>query len=118
MTVQDDHAVRDVKKPAKDQDAPVRLLQGPKTHMADPHGIALDPKAGLIYVTNWGSNNARKYEGSRTPRAAGRPNWPIGGADNNFPGSGKFRDPSITVYRKDAQGNVAPLRVIKGPKLC
>jgi DNA-binding beta-propeller fold protein YncE len=115
ITIQDDHAVLTFKKTAKDQDAPVRLLQGPKTLMADPHGIALDPKSGLIYVTNWGSNNDRRYEGSRTPRAAGRPNWPVG-RDNNFPGSGKFQPPSITVYRKDAQGNVAPLRVIQGPK--
>jgi hypothetical protein len=115
MTIQDDHAVLTYKKTAKDQDAPVRLLQGPKTLMADPHGIALDPKAGLIYVANWGSNNDRRYEGSRTPRAAGRPNWPVG-RDNNYPSSGKFQPPSITVYRKDAQGNVAPLRVIQGPK--
>jgi len=66
-------------------------------------------------VTKRGWNNDRRHEGSRTPRAAGRPNWPVG-RDNNFPSSGKFQPPSITVYRKDAQGNVAPLRVIQGPK--
>jgi len=48
MTIQDDHAVVTFKKTAKDQDAPVRLLQGSKTLMSDPHGIALDPKTGLI----------------------------------------------------------------------
>jgi len=41
MTIQDDHAVVTFKKTAKDQDAPVRLLQGPKTQMADPHGLRL-----------------------------------------------------------------------------
>ncbi len=63
MTIQDDHAVVWFKKTAKDQEAPVGLLQGPKTQMADPHGIALDPKSGLIYVTNWGTFNERTYRG-------------------------------------------------------
>src|SRR5439155_23007017 len=53
ITVQEDNAVIVFKKNATEQDAPVRLLQGTKTQMADPHGIALDPKTGLIYVPNW-----------------------------------------------------------------
>ena len=117
MTVQDPHAVVTFKKTAKDQDAPVRLLQGPKTRMADPHGLALDPKTGLIYVTNWGTHNERRIPavGGGTGRGARKPNWPVGG-DQSIPGSGYFRPPSITVYRKDAQGDVAPLRVIQGPR--
>jgi DNA-binding beta-propeller fold protein YncE len=112
MTIQDDHAVSVFKKSAKDQDAPVRLIQGPKTQMADPHGIALDPKAGLIFVTNWGTFNDRRYD---VPPRYGKANWPVG-RDNNIPGSGKNQAPSITVYRKDARGDVTPLRVIQGPK--
>jgi DNA-binding beta-propeller fold protein YncE len=112
FTIQDDHAISVFKKSAKDQDAPVRLIQGPKTQMADPHGIALDPKAGLIYVTNWGTYNDRNYEG---PPRYGKPNWPVG-RDKNIPGSGKTQPPSITVYPKDASGDIAPLRVIQGPK--
>jgi DNA-binding beta-propeller fold protein YncE len=112
MTIQDDHAVSWFKKAARDQEAPVGVLQGPKTQMADPHGIALDPKSGLIFVTNWGTFNERKYEG---PPRYGKTNWPVG-RDNNIPGSGKNQPPSITVYRKDARGDVAPLRVIQGPK--
>jgi len=112
MTIQDDHAVSIFKKTAKDQEAPVRLIQGPKTQMADPHGIALDPKAGLIFVTNWGTFNERNYN---VPTRYGKANWPVG-RDNNIPGSGKNQAPSITVFRKDARGDVAPLRVIQGPK--
>jgi DNA-binding beta-propeller fold protein YncE len=112
MTIQDDHAVVTFKKSAKDQDSPVRLLQGPKTMMADPHGIALDPKTGLIYVTNWGTNQERRYD---VPWRYGKVNWPVG-RQNNIPGSGKINPPSITVYRKDASGDVAPLRVIQGSK--
>jgi DNA-binding beta-propeller fold protein YncE len=121
MTIQDDHAVVVFKKAAKDQEGPVRLIQGPKTLMADPHGIALDPKAGLIFVTNWGSNNERKAPEAgdrmtgRNARGASKPFWPIS-REQNIPSSGKFQPPSITVYRKDASGDVAPLRVIQGPK--
>ena len=42
-----------------------------------------------------------------------------GGEDGGFrtiPGSSFFDGPSITVYPKDAVGDVAPLRVIQGPK--
>ena len=113
MTIQDDHAVVTFKKAAKDNDATVRVIQGPKTQMADPHGIALDPKTGLIYVTNWGTFNERKYEG--VPPRYGKTNWPVA-RTYNIPGSGKIQPPSITVYRKDARGDVAPLRVIQGPK--
>jgi DNA-binding beta-propeller fold protein YncE len=113
MTIQDDHAVSVFRKDAKDNDAPVRVIQGPKTQMADPHGIALDPKTGLIYVTNWGTFNDRKYEG--VPPRYGKANWPVA-RTNNIPGSGKNQPPSITVYRKDARGDVAPLRVIQGPR--
>jgi DNA-binding beta-propeller fold protein YncE len=112
LTIQDDHAVSVFKKSAKDQEGPVRLIQGPKTQMADPHGIALDPKSDLIFVTNWGTFNERKYD---VPPRYGKANWPVG-RDNNIPGSGKNQAPSITVYRKDARGDVAPLRVIQGPK--
>jgi DNA-binding beta-propeller fold protein YncE len=83
--------------------------------MADPHGIALDPNTGLIYVTNWGTGNQRRMDQPATGRAAAIPNWPVA-RDFNVPGSGFFNPPSITVYRKDAQGDVAPLRVIQGPK--
>ncbi len=112
MTVQDDHAVVTFKKNAKDLDGPVRLLQGPKTRMADPHGIAVDPKTDLIYVTNWGTVNERQAGG---PPRFGHALWPIG-RNNNIPGTGRFEPPSITVFRKDASGDVAPLRVIQGPK--
>jgi hypothetical protein len=115
MTIQDPDAVVTFKKSAKNQDAPVRLLQGPKTQMGDPHGLALDPKSGLIYVTNWGTHNSRKMEPPRSGRAS-KPNWPIGLGPNAINGTGSWDLPSITVYRKDAQGDVAPLRVIQGPR--
>ena len=57
MTVQDSDAVVTFKKASSGQEPPVRLLQGNKTQMADPHGIALDSRGdiylGEVGVTNW-----------------------------------------------------------------
>ena len=116
LTIQDDSAVIVFKKDAKDEDSPVRILQGAKTRMADPHGIALDTKTGLIYVSNWGTSNERPplSEGGGGGNVD-RPDFPVGRA-RAFLGSGKIEPPSITVYRKDAQGDTAPLRVIQGPR--
>jgi DNA-binding beta-propeller fold protein YncE len=133
LTIQDDHAVVVYKKTASEQDDALRSLQGPHTQLADPHGIALDSKTNLMYVTNWGSSNLRKYpaagaaasdssdEGSEESyrgsfTAEGRKaNWPVD-RNHNIPGSGKLEPPSITVYSKDAKGDTPPLRVIQGPK--
>jgi DNA-binding beta-propeller fold protein YncE len=57
------------------------------------------------------------FEPAPMPRI---PNWPAG-ANPQYRhevvlGSGKFGPPSITVYPADAHGNVAPLRIIEGPK--
>jgi DNA-binding beta-propeller fold protein YncE len=112
VTVQNENAVVIYKKTAKDQDLPVRMIQGAKTLLADPHGIAVDPKADLVYVTNWGTTADRNYSVNRLGRPR-TPNWP---EVSIIPGTGKFGLPSITVYRKDAQGDVAPLRVIQGPR--
>ena len=116
MTVQDDHAVSVFRKTAQDNEPPLRLIQGPATQLADPHGIAVDPNAGLIYVSNWGTVADRHYDLETTTRnlGEGKANWPVG-REANIPGSGRTEPPSITVYRKDAEGNVAPLQVIQGP---
>jgi 6-phosphogluconolactonase (cycloisomerase 2 family) len=50
--------------------------------------------------------------------AQGKPRslWPVGVRYTKI-GSGRFLPPSITVYPIDAQGDVAPLRVMTGPKM-
>lgn len=120
LAVQDDHAVVVFKKTAKEHESPVRVLQGSRTQLADPHGIAIDPKAGLIFVSNWGSTSDRPNLGSdsvKPTRIGGvvRTLWPV---QRNLAvaGSGKILPPSITVYPKDADGDTPPLRVIQGPK--
>jgi DNA-binding beta-propeller fold protein YncE len=107
FTVQHSGAIMTFPKTAKKDDPATRMILGPSTHMADPHGIAFDSKNRVLYVANWGA--------SRTPVIA--PNAaPTDYPRTAVPGSGTFVPPSITVYPADGKGDVAPLRVIQGPK--
>ncbi len=119
FTLQDDAAVTTFNKMAKDRDSALRTLQGPRTGLADPHGIVLDPKNDLIYVSNWGTVNVHVAPDSGRPRdegrGLGRANFPIG-RNNAVLGSGKAYPPSISVYPRAASGDTPPLRVIQGPK--
>jgi DNA-binding beta-propeller fold protein YncE len=116
LTVQHDNAVVVFRKTAEKDEAPIRLLQGEQTRLADPHGIALDSKNNLLFVTNHGS--VHQVIPPKKPRAAGsgKPNWPSGRLDGPVPGSGKFNPPSITVYPLKASGDTPPVHVIEGPK--
>jgi DNA-binding beta-propeller fold protein YncE len=113
LTVQHTNALVVWNKSARNQDHPIRLLQGNRTQLADPHGIAVDSKRGLIFVTNHGSSRELRVGNANQGRRAAIPNWPAGG---QVAGSGRMVPSSITVYAIDAQGDTAPLRVITGPK--
>ena len=119
LTVQHDSAVVTYRKTAKGGESPIRLLQGDHTLLADPHGMALDAKNDVIFVTNHGSvHQVRPGDVPREGtmgRGFGKSNWPLGWNDA-VPGSGKNLPPSITVYLRNATGDTAPLRVIQGPK--
>jgi DNA-binding beta-propeller fold protein YncE len=108
LTIQHDHAIVVYDKYATGETNPKRLIQGNKTLLADPHGIAIDTKNRLIFVTNYGSTSTKVRAGGEQ-----RPNWPLEGV---VPGSGRSLPPSITAYSMDAVGDVAPVRIIQGPK--
>ena len=44
LTTQHDSTIVVFRKDADKDEAPLRLLQGDDTGLADPHGIAIDPK--------------------------------------------------------------------------
>jgi DNA-binding beta-propeller fold protein YncE len=112
LTVQHDNAIVVYKKYADGEEPPIRLIQGDKTLLADPHGIAIDDRRGLLYVTNYGAT--KSYEQARPSRGpAAQPTWPLQDA---APGTGRFYPPSINVYRLDDSGDAAPQRQITGPK--
>jgi 6-phosphogluconolactonase (cycloisomerase 2 family) len=81
------------RKEASGDEQPLRTIQGEETGLGAPHGVAVDSKNGLLYVNNWGHHS-------------------------NFrvPGTGRYEDPSIRVYRLDAKGDAAPLREIRGDR--
>ena len=94
MTIQSENQISVYRKQASGGEKPLRTIRGNDTHLEDPHGIALDLKNKLIFVSNFGNANLRE--------AGGR--------------YGKFDPPSITVYPMEGSGNIKPVRIIEGPK--
>ena len=92
LTVEHINAVVVYRKMAEGEEKPIRTLQGAKTQLEDPHGIAADTKNNWMFVSNHG--HAR---GSSTP-------------------GGRFEPASITTYSLKASGDVAPISVIQGPQ--
>jgi hypothetical protein len=115
LTVQHDNAIVVFNKLADGIKSPLRVIQGDHTGLADPHGMALDTKNNLLFVTNHGSTHQVRAPGPGTRRREDILGWPLT-RDDAVPGSGQILPPSITVYAKDAKGDAAPLRVIQGPK--
>ena len=93
VSVQYPPGVEVYRKQASGEEKPLRVLKGDNTRLADSHGIAIDQKNKLLFVNNWGHIS--------NPDVAG---------------TGKFEDPSITVFKLDAKENASPVRVIQGPK--
>ena len=121
MTEQHDSALVVYKKDATQEESPIRFMQGLKTGLQDPHGIAFDPKEDVLFVANYGSTHdvaltdKPKTGVNQADNREGKSNWPLG-REFAVPGSGTINPPSITVYGRTAQGNTAPLRKIQGPK--
>jgi hypothetical protein len=110
---QHNSAVVVYRKQAAGDEAPIRLLQGDRTRLANPHGIALDSRNDLMFITNHGQVSSRSAAGVDLGRR--KPNVPLS-RDEAVPGSGRFAPPSITVHRRSASGDEPPLRVIEGPR--
>jgi DNA-binding beta-propeller fold protein YncE len=121
LTIQHDSAIVVYRKGASGEEPPKRLLQGTRTQLADPHGIAFDSRRGLLFVTNHGSVHESRMDAAQFLTAeqkaeqAKKATWPLD-RDYAVPGSGRSLPPSITVYRKDQSGDTAPVRVITGPR--
>jgi DNA-binding beta-propeller fold protein YncE len=93
---------------AKGVEAPLRVLRGPHTGLADPHGIAWDQDHSEIVVANHGN-----FRGLVKNTGGGCA--PASGEDISAEG-GQFQPPSITVFSASASGDAAPLRTIQGPR--
>jgi hypothetical protein len=126
--------------PGANADAPpIRAIEGPRTGLQGPHGLALDAGGNLYVANHGGANGINAYGpdlGAVTvyaPGASGdvepirtirgyhaRLNGPSGIALDsdtlyvaNYWAVGKG---SVTVYGPGARGDAAPLRIIAGPE--
>jgi 6-phosphogluconolactonase (cycloisomerase 2 family) len=81
------------RKEAADEEQPIRVIEGDRTLLKTPHGVALDTKNQLLFVNNWGMYTSYKN-----------------------PGTGRFDKPAINIYPLNANGDVAPVRMIEGDK--
>jgi len=81
------------RKEAGGDEKPIRVIEGDRTGLKTPHGVAIDVKNQLLFVNNWGQYTSYKN-----------------------PGTGRFDSPAINVYSLNANGDVAPLRIIEGDK--
>ena len=121
ITVQHINKVAVFRRTAEGDEKPLRIIQGPATGLADPHGIFIDAANNEIFVANHDSfHQMESGEGSRNEETAAvaRGTYQAGDRPRAAiplrPSTGKFVESSITVYGRTAQGNAAPVRVIRG----
>jgi DNA-binding beta-propeller fold protein YncE len=127
ITLEEPAAVMVYRKTASGAEAPLRLLEGDATELADPHGIAIDSRNDLMIVANHGHRHF--YGGPAVSGLTGTwEDWITGtGIEEHMALrilprrprrdlGGRFELPSLNIYARAASGNAAPLRVIKGPR--
>ncbi|MDA2932894.1 hypothetical protein MYX82_00970 [Acidobacteria bacterium AH-259-D05] len=106
MTIEHLNKISVYRQTAQGEEATVRFIQGPKTELADPHGIFVDTRNDEIVVTN--HHSLHEVETG------------VHAATLNFrymlQSTGRFVEPSIAFYSRTAEGNVAPLRKIRGSR--
>ena len=123
VTIQHTNKVAVYRRLAEGEEKPLRIIQGPNTGLADPHGIFIDGENNEIFVANHDSYHevlsgeadsntvtAAIARGTVTPEALS-----ITRAELR-PSKGKFVEPSISIYARTAENDAAPMRVIRGPR--
>lgn len=108
ISVQQVNAVFIYRREASGAEPPVRAIQGPRTGLADPHGIYLDELHQEIVVANHG--NWRNEFTEDRPQRINAVSY------KDVASGGRFLPPSISVYPLTANGDTKPLRTIQGPR--
>ncbi len=102
------NAVVFYRREVKGVEAPLRVIRGPKTGLADPHGIYWDEAHYEVGVANHGNFRGlvKNTGGGCVPGSIG----------NETAEAGQFQPPSITIYSSTARDDEKPLRTIQGPR--
>jgi DNA-binding beta-propeller fold protein YncE len=108
VTVEVQNTVAFYRRQVKGVEAPVRILRGQATGLADPHGIYWDESHNEIGVANHGN-----FRGVVKNTGGGcSPSFVVeDGAE-----AGESRPPSIRIFAANAKDDAKPLRVIQGSK--
>jgi DNA-binding beta-propeller fold protein YncE len=89
-------------------EAPLRIIRGPATGLADPHGIYWDEAHHEIGVANHGN-----FRGVARNTGGGCAATTV--ADESSE-TGEFRPPSVAIFSANAKDDAKPLRTIQGPR--
>jgi DNA-binding beta-propeller fold protein YncE len=95
---------------ANGMDAPLRIIKGSHTNLADPHGVRWDAGHHEIIVASHGNSTQiapyTAYDAQTSPREENGDEHILGG---------EFVPPSINVFDEAASGDAKPVRAIQGP---
>ena len=108
VTVEVQNTVAFYRRQVRGVEAPVRILRGQATGLADPHGIYWDSSHDEIGVANHGN-----FRGVVKNTGGGcSPSFVV----EDEAEAGESRPPSIRIFAADAKNDAKPLRVIQGSK--
>jgi DNA-binding beta-propeller fold protein YncE len=108
VTVEVQNTIVFYRRQVKGVEAPLRILRGADTGLADPHGIYWDESHNEIGVANHGN-----FRGVVKNTGGGcSPSFVV----EDEAEAGESRPPSIRIFAASAKGDAKPLRVIQGPK--
>ncbi len=104
ISVQQLSTVAIYRRDATGLEAPVRIIKGPHTSMADPHGIHWDAAHHEIVVASHGNYSVIAPYSAYDPA----------GSSAATSVGGHFLEPSLAVFADRAKGDAKPLRTIQG----
>ncbi len=108
VTVEVQNTIVFYRRQVKGVEAPVRIIRGLATGLADPHGIYWDESHNEIGVANHGN-----FRGVVSNAGGGcTPSFVV----EDQAEAGESLPPSIRIFSATAKDDVKPLRVIEGPK--
>lgn len=105
ISVQQLSMVAFYRREASGLEAPLRILEGPDTGLADPHGIHWDVQHHELIVANHGNSSV----------IASYSAYDAGVSSKALSAGGHFLPPSLTIFEDNAKGNARPVRTIQGP---